>query len=484
MTTHIFHSLRQSSADIRLLWFSVFVRMVSFGLTNQVVTLYLTEIGISEVHVGWFMSLTMIGDSIISYLLTWNAHKIGNRFIMLLGSALMILASAIFASGTKDFNILLFAAIIGVISPSGNDTGPFKTIEETVLANLTPPNHRPEIYAIHSVLGYTGASVGSFTAGLVVDHLTLKRGFSYKKAYRYSFYLIVFTSVLKFLSLLFVSSKAEPSYIPPYKLTNSEASVSDTVNDSICEHGELGEPDTSAQIPSRQPSHSSLSTSTERTPLTAITSTVEHTTLTGLSPSTQRTLFKLLVPFMLDSFGYGFTPNAWVVYYFERRYHVKAIVLGVLFGTSGILMSASAIPSAWFAKRFGPIKSSIFTQIPCGIFFMLIPILGVTFPAAAVWWMLNQLTTGFDVVPRQIILTSLIEPTELTKVMGTVNIGKQVARSVSPYFTGYFAEAGMLWVCFIITGVLLILANVILAIDFADLDNKVRAMEQQHHDIV
>lgn len=186
---------------------------------------------------------------------------------------------------------------------------------------------------------------------------------------------------------------------------------------------------------------------------------------------------------MIDSFGWGFMTNAWVVYYFAQRYKVSAIALGILFGIAGLAMSVSALPSAWFAKKFGPIKSSILTQIPCGLFFISIPILGKNFPIAATLFMLNQLTVAFDVVPRQIILTSLIEPVELAKVMGTVNIGKQIARSISPFTTGFFAEAGLLWVCFILSGGFLILANIILAVDFNDLDGKVKQLEEVNHDI-
>lgn len=434
--------------------------MISFGLTNQILTLYLIELGISETKIGIFMSLTMIGDSIISYLLTWNSTKLGNKFIMLLGSILMIIASGVFASGTNDFNLLLLAAIIGVISPSGNETGPFKTIEETVLANLTPPNHRPEIYAIHWILGSIGASIGSFSAGIIVDSIT-SRGYSKIYAYKFAFGVLVLTSSIKFISLLFVSTKVEPDYIPPYKqVTNENEDNNIEANTSVS------------------------STISERRPLLRIESTIEHTTLTGLSPQTQRTLFKLLIPFMIDSFGWGFMTNAWVVYYFAGRYKISATTLGLLFGSAGLAMSVSALPSAWFAKKFGPIKSSILTQIPCGLFFILIPILGTNFTIASILFMFNQLTTAFDVVPRQIILTSLIEPIELAKVMGTVNIGKQIARSISPFSTGFLADAGLLWVCFILSGGFLILANIILAIDFSDLDVKVKQLEGVNHDIV
>lgn len=469
--THFLLSLKQSSADIRLLWFSVFIRMISFGLTNQVLASYLKELGISEVRIGMFMSMTMVGDSIISYVLTWNANKIGNRFIMLLGSSLMILASGIFSTGTSNFGYLLFAAIVGVISPSGGDTGPFKTIEETVLANLTPPNHRPEIFAIHSTFANVGASLGAFLAGLSVDYFTKSLHLTMRDSYRYTFCILLFTSFLKFVSLIFISHKAEASYIPPFIVAQRELEMEqdgDRATRTDLENLELsalGSVEDEEHVPSWPDS------------------AVELKTFTGLAPRTQSILFRLLVPFMLASLGYGFMTKAWVVYYFQEKYNSPAVLLGTLFGLAGIVKSLTSVLSAWLVKQFGPIKSCLLTQIPRGILSILIPTLGVNFKLGSLFFLLHQSTVELEVIPRRIILTTLVEPIELSRVMGTVNIGKQVARSAGPFFTGFFAHGHLLWVCFIISGVTSILVNLWIAANFSDLDQKVKKLEQIQHDI-
>ena len=72
---HLWKSLSQSNKDIRILWGSVFLRMANYGLTNQVLTLYLKSLNINETKIGLFMTLTLIGDTIISYYLTWNADE-------------------------------------------------------------------------------------------------------------------------------------------------------------------------------------------------------------------------------------------------------------------------------------------------------------------------------------------------------------------------------------------------------------------------
>ncbi|GMF03304.1 unnamed protein product [Ambrosiozyma monospora] len=136
---------------------------------------------------------------------------------MIIGSILMFLSGGVFASGTSNFTILLVASVLGVISPSGNETGPFKSIEEAVLAKLTPPNHRPEIYAIHWVLAAAGSSIGSLCAGALIQTLTSKYEFSFARAYRTAFIFYCGISVVKATSMLFLSGKCEASYIPKFE---------------------------------------------------------------------------------------------------------------------------------------------------------------------------------------------------------------------------------------------------------------------------
>jgi len=56
--------------------------------------------------------------------LTTRADRIGRRRMLLLGAVLMIAAGVLFAL-TRNFPLLVVVATIGVISPSGNEVGPF-----------------------------------------------------------------------------------------------------------------------------------------------------------------------------------------------------------------------------------------------------------------------------------------------------------------------------------------------------------------------
>ena len=73
-------------------------------------------------------TLTLLGDAIISIMLTSQADKIGRKKTLIVSSILAIFTSLMFAS-QSNFWVLLASAIVGVISPSGNEIGPFMAIE-------------------------------------------------------------------------------------------------------------------------------------------------------------------------------------------------------------------------------------------------------------------------------------------------------------------------------------------------------------------
>lgn len=75
------------------------------------------------------MTLTLLGDVFLGTFLTLIADRVGRRRVLMGGSFLMVLSGIIFAI-FENFWILLLAAILGVISVTGGDFGPFRSIEE------------------------------------------------------------------------------------------------------------------------------------------------------------------------------------------------------------------------------------------------------------------------------------------------------------------------------------------------------------------
>lgn len=109
-------SLYGSCRNTKLLCMQRFVRMFAYGAVTIILVAYLNELGISTGRIGLFMSLTLVGDTMISLVLTLFADGLGRRAILAIGSLLMTAAGAAFAV-FSNYWVLLAAAIIGVISP-------------------------------------------------------------------------------------------------------------------------------------------------------------------------------------------------------------------------------------------------------------------------------------------------------------------------------------------------------------------------------
>ena len=441
---HLKRALKEADRNVKILWCSALVRLGSYGMTNQILTLHLKQLGILENKIGLFMTLTLLGDTIISYFLTWHADSIGRRAVMFAGSSLMIASGLVF-SRFSNYYILLFAAIVGVISPSGDETGPFKSIEEAAIAHLTPSTYQPEVFAFHSLFATSGAALGSILTGSIVDYLNLERNLSLEKSYRIIFCVYSVFGLIKVILACVLNGDVECSF--------------EEENERLLQEERIVENDREQEFAGVVGENSSK---------------LLLTKLLGLSNETRKIVTRLLLVFMLDSLGYGFMPAAWVVYYFKKYFMVSATTLGILFFFTNVIDGVSSFPSAYLAKKLGPVKAILFTQIPSCFFFILIGV-SKSFGLAAILVIFYYSTTTMDVVPRQFLLTSLIPPKELTKVMGLVNISKTYARCIGPVITGRLAERKKLFLGFFWNGGSVLLADFILGVNFLHYDSKVMA---------
>src|SRR5882757_1501837 len=130
--------LRSLNYDARLLFLTRFTRLFAYGALSVVLVFYLNGIGLSESRVGMLLTLTLLGDTVVSMVLTTQADRIGRRRMLIVGSILMAGAGIAFAF-TTNFLFLLIAGTIGVVSPSGNEVGPFLPIEQAALSQVISP---------------------------------------------------------------------------------------------------------------------------------------------------------------------------------------------------------------------------------------------------------------------------------------------------------------------------------------------------------
>lgn len=86
------------------------------------------------------------------------------------GAAMMLMAAVVFG-GMSSFWLLLVAATVGVISPSGNEVGPFLPIEQAALAQLVPPGRRTGVLAWYNLAGSLATALGALAGGATAQIL-------------------------------------------------------------------------------------------------------------------------------------------------------------------------------------------------------------------------------------------------------------------------------------------------------------------------
>src|SRR5213594_1769065 len=163
-------ALQHLTGDARLLFVTRFVRLFAYGSLSVVLVFYLIGLGLSEPQTGLLLTLTLAGDTIVSLYLTTRADRIGRRRMLVLGAALMAAAGLIFAY-TRDVLFLILAGTIGVISPSGNEVGPFLSIEQAALSQVVPARSRTAVFAWYTLAGSFATAAGSLSGGTLAQRL-------------------------------------------------------------------------------------------------------------------------------------------------------------------------------------------------------------------------------------------------------------------------------------------------------------------------
>src|SRR5205823_3101653 len=170
------------SRDGWLLFVTRFARLFAYGSLSVILVFYLIALGLTEAQAGLILTLTLVGDVIISLYLTTRADRIGRRRMLIVGSVLMAAAGLAFAC-TSNLLFLVIAGTIGVISPSGHEVGPFLSIEQAALSHVVSAASRTEVFAWYTLAGSLATALGAFCGGAaagVVQKASLSTSDSYR----------------------------------------------------------------------------------------------------------------------------------------------------------------------------------------------------------------------------------------------------------------------------------------------------------------
>jgi MFS family permease len=153
-----------------LLFLARSLRLFAYGALSVVLVFYLTGLGFDESQTGLLLTMTLLGDTAVSLWITTRADRMGRRRMLIAGAALMCGAGAVFAVA-HTFGWLLITATVGVISPSGNEVGPFLSIEQAALSQIVPARDRTRVFAWYTLAGALATAAGALAAGFAAGAL-------------------------------------------------------------------------------------------------------------------------------------------------------------------------------------------------------------------------------------------------------------------------------------------------------------------------
>lgn len=397
-----------SRRNVVLLFSARSIRLFAYGALSVVLALYLNEAGLSSADIGLLFTLTLAGDAGITLWITTTADRFGRKKMLLLGAGLMVMAGVVF-SLTGNIMLLMIAGIIGVISPSGNEIGPFLSLEQAALSQLLSSEQRTRAFGWYNLAGSLAAAAGALAGGLLSQSL-INTGLSELESYRAVILGYAACGIVLMAFFLFLSPEVEAT----------------------------------ASVPSQE-------------------------RVLGLHKS-KRVVLKLSALFALDAFAGGFVIQSMVAYWFHIRFGLDAGVLGSIFFGANILAGVSALLAVRIANRIGLIRTMVYTHIPSNVLLCLVPFMP-TLGLAITVLLLRFSISQMDVPTRQSYTMAVVAPDERSAASGVTTIARSIGAAASPVLAGVFlASPILLSAPFLVAGSLKIVYDLLLYRSFKKAD--------------
>jgi MFS family permease len=401
-------ALRELNRDGWLLFLTRSARLFAYGSLSVILVFYLLSLGLTDQQTGLLFSLTLAGDMLISLYLTTRADRLGRRRMLIIGAVLMAAAGLAFA-GTHNFLFLIVAGTIGVISPSGNEVGPFLSIEQAALSHILPAKSRTTIFAWYTLAGSLTTALGALTGGAIAQSL---QQHSVPATNSYRIIVILYAAIGALLALLFTQISPAVEVAPAEtKATNA-------------------------------PTH-----------------------FLGI-PKSRNTVFKLSALFSLDSFAGGFVIQSFAAYWFYLRFGVQPAALGAIFFWANVFAGVSALLASRLAARIGLLRTMVVTHIPSNILLILVPLMP-NLPLAIAVLLARFSISQMDVPTRQSYTMAVVPPEERSAAGGITGVARTTGAAISPLLAGLlFARPSLINIPFFLAGGLKILYDILVYFTF------------------
>jgi MFS family permease len=375
------------TVDVRRVLVAQALRALAYGFGSVLLGVTLDERGFSSTAAGLIIAAVVAGTVLASLLIGRYADRVGRRRCYVLLYVLLACVGLAFAVSSTAWLLILFA-LTGALSTEVVESGPFTSLEQSMLATELSGDARLRGFGTYNAVASAAGSLGALAAGA----LSLLHDW-WPDAPANGWFFLVFVPVAL-----------------------AGAAVAGSLTDSI------------EATPGSQPrSH-------ERQ---------------GLGPS-RPVVVRLAGLFAFDSFGGGFVVQAFVAYWFAQRFGASLGTVGVVFFAVGVLQAGSFLVAPRLAERFGLLRTMVFTHLPSNLLLAAIAF-APTLSIAVALLLARTVLSQMDVPTRQAYVMALVTPNERTPAAAYTNTARYLVRPVGPVLAGV-AQSVALGLPFLIAG--------------------------------
>lgn len=357
--------------DVGRIFLARFLRLFAFGSLSVVLALYLAELGVTPWRIGLLLACALAGDTVLSLGLSASADRLGRRRVLAIGGLLMALAGTLLASGDV-YVVLLVGATVGIVSPAGQEAGPFLPVEQAALAGYAASARRARLFGWYHLVGALGTAFGALAAGWLVS-LGQSLGLAGAAAYRPVLAGYVAVGLLVVACCATMSPAIEAG--------------AGTKNGVVARSW-------------------------------------------GLNRS-RRMVMKLSALFAMDAFGGGMVMQSALAWWLNLQFGATPAALGALFFGCNLLSGISYLAAGWISRRIGLLNTMVFTHLPANLMLMMVPFMP-TFAAAAAVLVARATITQMDVPTRQAYLLSVVDPEERSAAGGLTAVARSIGGAFGP----------------------------------------------------
>jgi MFS family permease len=407
-------SFQWISIDGKLLLCARIVRTFAYGFLSVILAIYLKLIGFDDILIGIILSVTLINSIIFTLFASFYADRIGRRNTLLLYTIMMSISGIIFFV-TENPLALIIAALLGTLNITGSETSAFLSIEQSILPQTIKDNRkRNTLFGFYNMAGTFAMGAGILIANLPI---IIENELEFDQIYAIKL-LFLFYSLLGILVLGIYLKLSSAIEIKKEKTS---------------------------------------------TPIAEI-----------LTPKSKKIVTKLSGLFAIDSFAGGFAIQSIVSFWFFTKFDIDLSIISYIFSIGSVLTAFSYIIAAKIADKIGLINTMVFTHIPSNILLILLAF-APTLEMAIVFYMIRMALSQMDVPTRQSYIVAVVEEDERTASAGITNLSRNIAQAISPSITGYIIGILSLSAPFVIGGLLKILYDIVLYINF----RKIKPSEEE-----